>query len=129
MQVLLKLLLCKDLIQVKLLEDGPISDRNSENMRYLMIHITRLKYEDQLPEHVQGGLHNTLIRSYQGWKGTSYVPQKTDELLRWSSNDPMEMSQVITDSPWPILDKYKKTKTTTKSVTHCQDRKDDQTGD
>lgn len=38
--------------------------------------ITRLRYEGQLPEHVWGGLCNTLIRSYQNWKGTSYVPEK-----------------------------------------------------
>ena len=80
--------------------------------------ITRLRYEGQLPEHVQGGLRNTLIRSYQSWKGTSYVPEKTDALLRWSLNDPMEMLQVITDSPWQMLDKSKKTKATTKSVNY-----------
>jgi hypothetical protein len=80
--------------------------------------ITRLRYEGQLPGHVQGGLRNTLIRSYQNWKGTSYVPEKTDALLRWSLNDPMEMLQVITDSPWQMLDKSKKTKTITKSATY-----------
>ena len=54
--------------------------------------ITRLRYEGLLPSHVQGHLRNPLIRSYQTWKGTSYVPDKTDEQLRWSEHDPLESS-------------------------------------
>ena len=38
-------------------------------------------------------------------------------LLRWPLNDPMEMLQVITDSPWQMLDKSKKIKTI-KSATY-----------
>ena len=67
--------------------------------------ITRLRYEGQLPAHVQGNTRNSLIRSYQKWKGDSYVPEKTDELLRWSANDPMELLKPVTDSPWQIVGK------------------------
>ena len=78
--------------------------------------ITRLKYEEQLPEHVQGGLRNTLIRCYQNWKGTTYVPEKTDTLLRWSANDPMILLPVVTDTAWHIIDRSKK-KPTAKPAT------------
>src|ERR1700691_5872065 len=50
----------------------------------LLDDITRLRYEGQLPEHIQGHLRNNLIRLYQLWKGTGYVPEKTDQALRWS---------------------------------------------
>jgi len=70
--------------------------------------ISRLRYEGQLPEEVQGGICNSLIRSYQNWRGTTYVPDKTDALLRWSANDPMILLPVVTDTAWHIIDKSKK---------------------
>ena len=74
----------------------------------ILDHITRLKYEGQLPETFQGTLRNTLIRSYQNWKGPEHVPDQTDEHLRWTANDPMRLLSVVTDSPWQILTKGKK---------------------
>jgi hypothetical protein len=67
--------------------------------------ITRLRYEGQLPAEIQGNTRNSLIRSYQKYKGESYVPEKTDELLRWSPNDPMELLRPVSDSPWQIVGK------------------------
>ena len=67
--------------------------------------ITRLRYEGQLLAEIQGNTRNSLIRSYQEYKGESYVPEKTDELLRWSANDPMELLKPVTDSPWQVLGK------------------------
>jgi hypothetical protein len=78
--------------------------------------ITRLKYEGQLPDQVEGSLRNTLIRCYQNWKGTSYVPEKTDTLLRWSVHDPMILLPIVTDTAWYIIDKSKK-KPTAKPAT------------
>jgi len=69
--------------------------------------ITRLRYEGLLPNHVQGHLRNPLIRLYQTWKGTSYVPDKTDEQLRWSEHDPLELLPVVTDTPWQLVGKSK----------------------
>jgi len=74
----------------------------------LLDDISRLRYEGQLPEEIQGDMRNSLIRSYQNWKGTAYVPNKTDKLLRWSANDPMVLLPVVTDTAWHILDKSKK---------------------
>jgi hypothetical protein len=69
--------------------------------------ITRLRYEGCLPGHVQGVLRNPLIRAYQKWKGTSYVPEKTDTLLKWSPSDPMELLPVVTDTSWQIIGRKK----------------------
>src|ERR1700759_2183801 len=69
--------------------------------------ITRLRYEGQLPDHVHGTLRNPLIRSYQKWKGTSYVPENTDTLLSWSRTDPMQLLPVVTDTSWQLVGKSK----------------------
>ena len=80
--------------------------------------ITRLKYEGNLPNDINGSLRNCLIRQYQEWKGTDYVPNNVDEALKWSKNDPMDLLPVITDSAWEIFDKSKKSKIVSKPVTN-----------
>ena len=72
--------------------------------------ITKLRYEGKLPDHIQGLLRNNLIRSYQKWKGTDYVPEQIDEQLKWSVNDPMNLLPVVTDSPWELTGKDNKSK-------------------
>jgi len=49
-----------------------------------------------------------LIRSYQKWKGTDYVPSLTHPALKWSVTDPLPLLPVVTDAPWQIIDKKKK---------------------
>jgi hypothetical protein len=73
----------------------------------LLDDITRLKYEGQLPTKISGSLRNPLIHQYQKWKGTAYVPTRTDLALKWSSKDPFELLAKVVDSPWQILDKSK----------------------
>lgn len=80
--------------------------------------ITRLRYEGNLPDDINGTLRNSLIRQYQEWKGTDYVPNNTDEALKWSKNDPMNVLPVITDSAWEIIDKSKKLKIVPKLITN-----------
>jgi hypothetical protein len=72
--------------------------------------ITKQRYEGKLPNHVQGLLRNNLIRSYQKWKGTDYVPELVDEQLKWSANDPMNLLPIVTDSPWELTAKDNKSK-------------------
>ncbi|KAF9460478.1 hypothetical protein BDZ94DRAFT_1223093, partial [Collybia nuda] len=71
----------------------------------LLDDITRLKYEGLLPKNIEGNLRNSLIRQYQNWKGTAYVPDKVDNVLKWSDNDPMKILPVVNDSPWQVLRK------------------------
>src|SRR6266536_2419017 len=71
----------------------------------LLDDITRLRYEGQLPAHINGNLRNTLLHLFQQWKGLDYVPPKTDKCLRWSSDDPLDLIPMVTDSTWQILDK------------------------
>jgi hypothetical protein len=77
--------------------------------------ITRLRYEGLLPDHVQGKWRNNLIREYQKLKGTSHVPPKTDSVLSWSSQDPLRLLPVVTDSPWQVVDRSKGKKKLTES--------------
>ena len=67
--------------------------------------ITKLRYEGKLPDHIQGNFRNPLIRAYQKWKGTDYVPPLTHPALKWSVTDPMPLLPVVTDAPWQIVDK------------------------
>jgi hypothetical protein len=53
--------------------------------------VTRLKYEQKLPENIDGQLRNTVIEQYQEWKGKYHVPSKTDAALQWSAKDPLHM--------------------------------------
>ena len=43
----------------------------------LLDEISKLRYEGKLPDHIQGNFRNPLIRAYQKWKGTNYVPSPT----------------------------------------------------
>ncbi|KDR64842.1 hypothetical protein GALMADRAFT_82610, partial [Galerina marginata CBS 339.88] len=73
----------------------------------LLDEITRLRYEDELPDHIQGITRNILIRAFQNWKGVDFVPEKVDQPLRWSAKDPFDILPVVTDSPWQIIIKSK----------------------
>ena len=74
----------------------------------LLDEITKLRYDEKLPDHIQGKFGNPLIRAYQKWKGTDYVPPLTHPALTWSVKDPMPLLSVVTDAPWKIIDKKKK---------------------
>ena len=74
----------------------------------LLDEISKLRYEGELPDSIQGNFRNPLIRSYQKWKGTDYVPSLTHPALKWSVTDPLPLLSVVTDAPWQIIDKKKK---------------------
>ena len=76
----------------------------------LLDEITKLRYEGKLPDHIQGKFRNPLIRAYQTWKGTSYIPDLTHPALKWSAKDPLPLLPVVTDAPWQIIEKKQATK-------------------
>ena len=61
----------------------------------LLDEITKLRYEGRLPDHIQGNFRNPLIRTYQTWKGTNYVPDLTHPALKWSAKDPLPLLPVM----------------------------------
>jgi hypothetical protein len=69
--------------------------------------LSRLRYEGNLPDGINRDLHNSIIHQYQQWKGTDHVPAQIDAALRWSSNDPLTLLPVVSDSNWQIADKSK----------------------
>jgi hypothetical protein len=74
----------------------------------LLDEINKLRYEGKFPDHIQGNLRNPMIRSYQIWKGTKYVPPLTHPAL---AQDPLPLLPVVTDAPWQIIEKKKTKKT------------------
>jgi len=70
----------------------------------LLDEISKLRYEGKLPDHIQGNFRNPLIRAYQKWKGTDYVPSLTHPALKWSVKDPLPLLSVVTDAPWQIIE-------------------------
>jgi hypothetical protein len=54
----------------------------------LLDDISRLRYENELPDRVKGTTRNHLIFSYRQWKGEEFVPESVPINLRWSENDP-----------------------------------------
>src|ERR1700726_189245 len=82
----------------------------------LLDEIRMLIYEGNIPDNIQGKFRNPLIRAYQKWKGTDYVPPLTHPALKWSVRDPMPLLSVVTDAPWQIIDKKKKKEVLTETT-------------
>jgi hypothetical protein len=56
-----------------------------------------------LPAHIDGNLHNALIRQYQLYKGLEHISPNVPKQLRWTSVNPMNLLTVVTDSSWQIV--------------------------
>jgi hypothetical protein len=69
----------------------------------LLDEITKLRYKGKLPTHIEPGTRSAMIQEFQLWKGTDYVPSKTDAVLSWSSKDPIALIASVNDSPWQIV--------------------------
>jgi len=39
-----------------------------------------------------------MIKKFQQWKGTAYVPSKTDAALKWTNSDPLVSLDLVEDS-------------------------------
>ena len=89
----------------------------------LLDEITNLRYEGNLPHDIQGKFRNPLIRAYQTWKGTNYVPDLTHPALKWSAKDPLPLLPVVTDAPWQMIEK-KQTNKEKKKTGDIEDKND-----
>ena len=69
--------------------------------------ITRMRYEKLLPNHITENRRNSLIRQFQEWKGASYVPKNVHTSIQWNEHDLLDTLNVVTDSPWQIVQKGK----------------------
>jgi hypothetical protein len=59
--------------------------------------ITRLKYEQQLPDELNGLTRNMLLRQFQILKGTGFAPKDVPEVITWSETNPMDKVPQVTD--------------------------------
>ncbi|TDL13767.1 hypothetical protein BD410DRAFT_734922, partial [Rickenella mellea] len=64
----------------------------------LLDEISRLRYEGQLPAHIEGDRRNTLIKKFQDWKGQNYVPKNVHPAIQWSSKSPFELFETDKDN-------------------------------
>jgi hypothetical protein len=76
----------------------------------LLDEITRLRYEGQLPDDFKQEIRSVMIHQFQLWKGTDYIPPKTDAALKWSQTDPLDLVSVVDDSLWQLVNKNIKQK-------------------
>jgi hypothetical protein len=76
----------------------------------LLDEITQLRYVGLLPEKINGNRRNVVIRQFQTWKGTDYVPKNVHHSIRWDKHDPLDMLDVMTDTPWQIVKKIENKK-------------------
>ena len=72
--------------------------------------ITEWKYHSIWPSELKGTTRNELLRHFQKYKGTAYVPKNVHSILKWSESDPMPQVQKVTDSKWKTLEKSKNSK-------------------
>ena len=83
--------------------------------------VTRLRYENKLPESITGDRQNIVIRQFQQRMGTEYVPDNVHPSIRWNKQDPLNELAVTTDTPWQLVKNTKgankKELTSTKSNT------------
>ena len=79
--------------------------------------ITKIRYEGDLPDYIDGLFRHDLCHKYVSWKGVHHVPAETDSALRWSANDPLHLSSTTDTASWKLVDKklYQKKKKTSSS--------------
>ncbi|KAF8582599.1 hypothetical protein K439DRAFT_1246442, partial [Ramaria rubella] len=66
--------------------------------------VMSLHHQGKLNACVEGDRRNTVIREYQKWKGTEYVPLTVHCALKWSKNDPLHLLEKSEDEAWTIID-------------------------
>ena len=55
--------------------------------------LCKMRYEGTLPDHIDGHWCNTLIRQFQLWKGSSFVPQDVHPAIKWSMSNPFFVNE------------------------------------
>ncbi|KAH7905818.1 hypothetical protein BJ138DRAFT_975675, partial [Hygrophoropsis aurantiaca] len=81
--------------------------RQEYRMLELLDEITLMKYEDRLPGFIDGHRRNTLVNTYQQWKGVNYVPSCVPSPIVWSELDPLKVDNSLDKTEWEIVDRKK----------------------
>ncbi|KII92304.1 hypothetical protein PLICRDRAFT_104202 [Plicaturopsis crispa FD-325 SS-3] len=82
----------------------------------LLDDITQLRHNNLLDPSVDGHRRNTLLRQFQILKGTEYVPVNVHRSIKWTRERPMKMVDLVTDSPWQLIEPDSKKPKPQKSV-------------
>jgi hypothetical protein len=73
----------------------------------LLDKITKLQYENKLPNYIHETTRNAIIQQFQTWKGISYIPKGVHSAIRWNQSDPMHIHKSVINSPWQIIQNTK----------------------
>ncbi|KZP15812.1 hypothetical protein FIBSPDRAFT_749654 [Athelia psychrophila] len=74
----------------------------------LLDEITKLRYEMRLPVEVAGKTRVSLIKSFQAWKGTDYVPKDVHPAVAWTCADPMHKMADTEGTSWYAVERRAK---------------------
>jgi hypothetical protein len=53
--------------------------------------IAKMRHKNTLSIKVQNSVRNSLIKYFQKWKGTTYMPLSIHKTLKWSVKDPLPL--------------------------------------
>ena len=82
----------------------------------LLDEITKLHYNDKLPDNVAGCTRNTLIASYRTGKGHSYIPSSLHPSLTWNTTDPF-LQPCGEDMDWQMIKRIRKSDNNKQKIT------------
>lgn len=80
----------------------------------LLDEISKLRYEDKLPDEIQGHVRRDLITSYRNWKGEYHVPANVHNALKWNAESPFVLAP-CENVKWKIVNKLKEKKNAQKT--------------
>ena len=66
--------------------------------------ITRLAFNSQLPQNIDGHQRNTLIHLFRIWKGINHVPETVHPVITWSNKHMYPLQLEVLNSHWHVVD-------------------------
>lgn len=91
---------------------GNISGNLRQEFRELELldDITKLRYENILPDHVNGYIRQDIITKYRHWKGNEHIPEYVHQALHWSKRSPFILNP-SENVKWQLIGNKGKNKT------------------
>ena len=82
----------------------------------LLDDITSLRFNNKLPPNIDGITRASILHSFRDWKGSQYIPKSMPMQLKWSTQEPFELSTPIEEATWDIIDIKKHKKNTNENT-------------
>ena len=72
--------------------------------------VTRLAFNNKLPNYIGGVTRKQIIYTYRKWKGVDHIPKRMSGQIKWSKQQPWEHSEPNEEEIWKIVEKQNKLK-------------------